>query len=230
MAVAVAPAIDDAVRVSRPDAPALLAFGHVLRTHPWIGPLLARWSALELPDAWLSGSALAQAWWNHRFGFAATHGIADLDLIYFDGADLSAAAEAAQASRIGAFFGALPVALDVKNQARVHQWYAQRFGRAIAPYRSAREAIATFPTTAAAIGVQASGARLRIVAPHGIDDLLRPRVRANRMRVSAALYRRKTAHWRALWPQLTILPWAEGRGEPDPGEAAPRYSNGSTNR
>jgi len=61
-AVAAARAIDDAAGMSRFDAPALLAFGHVLRTHPWIGPLLARWPALQLPDAWLSGSALAQAW------------------------------------------------------------------------------------------------------------------------------------------------------------------------
>ncbi len=216
--------------MSRLDAPALLAFGRVLRAHPWIGALLAHWPALELPDAWLSGSALAQAWWNHRFGFEATHGIADLDLVYFDGADLSPVAEAAQASRIGACFAALPVRLDVKNQARVHHWYAQRFGRAIAPYRSARDAIATFPTTAAAIGVQASGARLRIVAPHGLDDLLRPVVRANRVLVSAALYRRKTERWRTLWPRLTILPWTEGRGRPKPDKAVPPHSNGSTNR
>lgn len=216
--------------MSRFEAPALLAFGHVLRTHPWIGPLLARWPALGLPDAWLSGSALAQAWWNHRFGLAATHGIADLDLVYFDATDLSPDAEADHAQRIAARLGGLPVRVDVKNQARVHQWYAQRFGRAIAPYRSVREAIATFPTTAAAIGVQAAGARLRIVAPYGTDDLLRPVVRANRVYVTAALYRRKTARWRALWPRLTILPWSEGRGEPEPGEAAPTHSNGSTNR
>lgn len=216
--------------MSRVDAPALLAFGRVLRAHPWIGPLLARWSALELPDAWLSGSALAQAWWNHRLGLEATHGIADLDLRYFDAQDLSPAAEACRAKRVSACFAALPVLLDIKNQARVHHWYAQRFGRAIVPYRSAREAIATFPTTAAAIGVQASGARLHIVAPHGIDDLLRPRVRANRVLVTAALYRRKTARWRALWPRLTILPWAEGRGEPETGPAASPHSNGSTNR
>lgn len=216
--------------MSRFDATALLAFGHVLRTHPWIGPLLARWPALQLPDAWLSGSALAQAWWNHRFGFAATHGIADLDLIYFDGADLSAAAEADHAQRIAAGFGALPVRIDVKNQARVHRWYAQRFGRAIAPYQSAHEAIATFPTTAAAIGVRTSGTQLQIVAPHGTDDLLRPLVRANRVLVTATLYRRKRARWRALWPRLTILPWAEGRGEPQPHDAGPPHSNGSTNR
>ncbi len=187
-------------------------------------------SALELADAWLSGSALAQAGWHHRFGFEATHGIADPDLLHFDAQDLSPAAEARHASRTLACLAALPVLLDVKNPARVHHRHAQRFGRAIAPYRSAHEAIATFPTTAAAIGVQASGARLRIGAPHDIDDLLRPRVRANRVLVTAALYRRKTARWRALWPRLTILPSAEGHGEPDPGEAAPRHSNGSTNR
>lgn len=212
------------------DAPALLAFGRVLRAHPWIGPVLAHWPSRDLPDAWLSGSALAQAWWNHCFGLDATHGIADLDLVYFDDTDLSATAEAAHADRIAARFGALPVRLDVKNQARVHQWYADRFGRSIAPYASARQAIATFPTTAAAVGVQVSGARLGIVAPHGVEDLLQPCVRANRVLVSAALYRQKTARWRARWPHLTILPWTEGTGDAAAVAAAPSHSNGLTNK
>jgi uncharacterized protein len=212
------------------DAPALLAFGRVLRTHPWIGPVLADWPALDLRDAWLSGSALAQVWWNRRFGFETTHGIADLDLVYFDDTDLSAAAETAHAARIGARFAALPVRLDVKNQARVHLWYAERFGRRIAPYTGACQAIATFPTTAAAIGVRTSGTRLGIVAPLGVADLLQPRVRANRVLIDAALYRRKIARWRALWPKLTILPWREGCGDPWPEVAGPPHSNGSTNR
>src|ERR1700730_3374080 len=38
--------------------------------------------------------------------------------------------------------------------ARVHLWYEDRFGYALKPYLSSADAIATFPTTATAVGVR----------------------------------------------------------------------------
>ena len=88
------------------------------------------------------------------FGLPATHGISDIDLVYFDGDDLSQGAEASHAARIGALFADLGLWVDVKNEARVHLWYAEKFGNTLAPYVSTEDAITTFPTTATAVGVQ----------------------------------------------------------------------------
>src|SRR5437899_6635367 len=53
--------------------------------------------------------------------------------------------------RLRDLFQHLPIKLDVKNEARVHLWYEDRFGYAIKPYLSSADAIATFPTTATAV-------------------------------------------------------------------------------
>lgn len=190
-----------------PDRHTRHAFECTLWDHPLTGPLLRRWPRIALPDAWLSGSTLAQVWWNRIFGLPPTHGIADLDLVYFDGEDLSEAGEAAQTGRVQAAFDEVPVRIDVKNQARVHLWYAARFGYAIPPYRCCAEAIATFPTTAAAVGVRAHDGRIETLAPFGLDDLLRPIVRPNRVQITEAIYVRKVARWRQHWPLLPIVPW-----------------------
>ena len=103
--------------------------------HPILSGIMKAWLQLALPDCWLSGSAIAQARWNEAFGLPATHGIADVDLVYFDASDLSEEAENEHAARIARIFPDMPVRIDLKNQARVHLWYEARFGYAIEPYR-----------------------------------------------------------------------------------------------
>jgi hypothetical protein len=95
----------------------------------------------------------------------------------------------------------------VKNQARVHLWYEARFGRAIAPFASTRAAIATYPTTATAIGIGMAGGRCVLYAPFGLADLLAGVVRANKALVSQAVYEAKAARWHRQWPSLRITPW-----------------------
>ena len=96
------------------------------------------------------------------------HGKADIDLVYFDADDLSAATEEAHEARLRDTFTDIGLKLDLKNQARVHLWYPDRFGFAIPPYRSAAQAIATFPTTSAAVGIRPGAEGLEIVAPFGL--------------------------------------------------------------
>lgn len=178
--------------------------------HPTIRCLLDRWHAIDLPDARLSGSLVAQAHWNEVFGFDAHHGIDDVDIVYFDGRDLSQETELAAERRIAALFADLPVRVDVKNQARVHLWYRARFGYAIEPYRSIAGAIATFPTTSSAVGLRGGHDR-DIIAPFGLADLMHPRVRANAAQITEAYFGKKAARWRRFWPDLEILPWSEAR-------------------
>lgn len=192
--------------VSREDVSTLAS---IVIPHPVLGPVLERWHRLALPDGWLSGSAIAQAVWNRVFDLPPDHGLADIDLVYFDAADLSEAGERAHADRIGGLLSDLSIQADVINEARVHLWYEAQFGEAIAPYRSAEAAIATFPTTSAAVGIRpAPSGGLEIVAPFGLSDLLAPIVRPNRVQATQAIYERKQRRWRALWPDLAMIDWA----------------------
>ncbi|MCX7383083.1 MAG: nucleotidyltransferase family protein [Alphaproteobacteria bacterium] len=178
-----------------------------LRNNPDLAALLDGFAAIGLPDCWIVAGAVAQTLWNAAHGFPPGHGILDIDIIYHDGADLSAAAEAAHEARLRSIFPDLVARLDVKNQARVHLWYKARFGRAIGQYRSSAEAIATFPATATAIGVRPMAGKLAITAPFGTADLDRLIIRPNRRIVSEAVYTAKAARWRAIWPRLAVLDW-----------------------
>ena len=91
----------------------------------------------------------------------------------------------------------------------MHIWYEARFGRAIQPYRSIADAVATFPTTATAIAVRPSFEYLEIVAPFGLDDLFTGVVRPNKALATRDVYENKIARWRRIWPDLTYLPWSE---------------------
>jgi uncharacterized protein len=174
---------------------------------PVLAPLLARWSSIALPDCWLASGAVSQTAWNHAFGFAPDHGLSDVDLIYFDAADLSQEAEARHEARLRRLFADVPHRIDVKNEARVHLWYAEKFGKALAPYTSTEHAISTFPTTATCVGLRPGRDGLSVAAPFGLSDLAGLIVRPNKTQISRAVYDAKVARWRPLWPGLTFVDW-----------------------
>jgi hypothetical protein len=178
-----------------------------LRQNRSLSEILDRFDEIGLPDAWLVAGAIAQTVWNLAAGHPAQRGIKDADLVYFDAADLSADAEAAHERRIRERFAHLPYKLDVKNEARVHLWYEKRFGYPIRPYGSVAEAIASFPTTATAVGVRRHAGRFEYCAPYGLDDLWALIVRPNKAQISCEVYEAKLERWRAYWPYLTFLPW-----------------------
>src|SRR5688572_14189628 len=95
---------------------------------PLLGPVLARWHRVGLPDCWLVAGAIAQTIWNRAHELPPTHGIRDIDITYFDADDLSGQSEAEHEARINAEFASSGVRFDVKNQARVHLWYERKFG------------------------------------------------------------------------------------------------------
>jgi hypothetical protein len=179
-----------------------------LRQNRPLWEILDRFGEIGLPDAWLVAGAIAQTVWNLAAGHRAERGIKDADLVYFDADDLSGEAEAAHERRIRERFAQLPYKIDVKNEARVHLWYEARFGYPIRPYGSVAEAIATFPTTATAVGVRRRGARFEYCAPYGLDDLWALVVRPNQLQITREVYQAKLDRWRVYWPHLTFLPWA----------------------
>jgi uncharacterized protein len=172
-----------------------------------IREVIGRVPELGLPNWYLGAGAVAQTIWNELHGFPLDTGIKDIDLVYFD-PDTSYAAEDAFIQRGKHLLGSLPVELEIRNEARVHLWYEQKFGKQIEPYSSAEEAINTWPTTATAIGVRRDPSGEFIVyAPYGLNDLLGMIVRPNKGQITRDVYERKTRRWQAIWPGLRIVPW-----------------------
>ena len=82
-------------------------------------------------------------------------------------------------------------------------WYQERFGYAIERYRSSADAIATFPTTATAVGVRRIHGEFECCAPFGLDDLFGLVVRPNKRQ-------NNTVHLRGESRAVAFyLAWAE---------------------
>lgn len=95
----------------------------------------------------------------------------------------------------------------MKNQARVHSWYEAKFGYSINPYTSTAEAITTFPTAAAAVGLRPAHTSLELCAPYGLSDLFGAVVRPNKKQITCEIYEKKIDRWIKMWPKLTIVGW-----------------------
>ena len=160
---------------------------------------------LALPDAWLVSGCLVQTVWNVRTGRAVDYGISDYDVFYFD-SDTSWEAEDAVIRKLTAHFGRLGITVEARNQARVHLWYPEKHGLPYPPLKHSTDGIDRFLTRNTCIGIRRTGEGYAVYAPDGFDDaenlVARPNITAN---FSAENYVKKTARWKALWPEVTVL-------------------------
>jgi hypothetical protein len=180
----------------------------MLCASPRVMAVLRAARQLALPDPLLFSGAVYQTAWNALTGRAPDHGIKDYDLGLYD-PDTSWEAEDAWIRRTAA---ALPPPLDalveVRNQARVHLWFASRFGEdePYAPLGSTAEALERFLCPAFAVGARLrDDGAVEIVAPFGLDDVFALRLRPNPRRSRRAeAFARVAASARARWPELTV--------------------------
>jgi hypothetical protein len=193
--------------VDAPLSDQIVGLEQVVRRNPVALAILGRSVGLELPRWYLGAGAITQTVWNELHGYEPAQGIKDYDLVYFDDSDLSAEAEQQAEQRARALFRDLDVEVDVTNEARVHLWYPERFGRSISAYRSSEDAIRTWPTTASSIGVRLEGHRFVVCAPFGLRDLFAMIVRPNKAIIDRSVFEAKAERWTSLWPGLTIVPW-----------------------
>ncbi len=200
-----------------PVAEQVAAFRAVLLRNQTLTRVLARAADLGLPGWYLVAGCLYQTVWNVLTGQPPEAGILDYDLAYFDASDLSWRAEDAVIRAGQELFGDLPAPVQIRNQARVHLWYEEKFGVPCPPHESTEAAIDTFEATTACLGVRLRpGGRWLVYAPHGLGDVFGLVVRPNPVLAPRHVYQAKTARWRRQWPSLTVLPWpAEPGGTAD---------------
>jgi hypothetical protein len=179
-----------------------------LRRNHTLTDVLARAAGMALPGWYLVAGCLYQTVWNVVTGQPPESGILDYDLAYFDSSDLSWEAEDVVIRAGQKVFAGLPAPVQIRNQARVHVWYEQKFGRFCPPHESTEAAIDTFEATTACLGVHAEpGRQWCIYAPYGLADVFNLTVRPNPVLAPRQVYQAKTARWQRQWPSLTVLPW-----------------------
>src|ERR1700730_16005636 len=160
---------------------------------------------LALPNAWIVSGCLVHTVWNALTGRAVDYGINDYDVFYFD-PDTSWEAEDEVIRTLQLRLAKLSLAVEARNQARVHLWYPEKHGLPYLPLRCSTEGIDRFLTANTRIGIRRTRDGYDVYAPGGFDDaanlIVRPNPGAN---FSAANYATKAARWKRLWPEITVL-------------------------
>jgi hypothetical protein len=163
-------------------------------------------SQLALPDAWLVSGCLVQTVWNVLTARPVDYGIDDYDIFYFD-PDTSWQAEDAVIHNLQGGLAKLGVKIQVRNQARVHLWYPEKYKLPYPALQSSTQGIDRFLTKNTRIGIRRTQESYEVYAPNGFDDVAGMIVRPNPgPNFSAENYDVKTRRWKMLWPEITVLP------------------------
>jgi hypothetical protein len=183
--------------IGRTDA----AFIRTVQQNPYNATLLEGLDRLGLPQTYLVAGCLFQTLWNIRSGRPPEENILDYDVFYFD-TDLSFEAEDRAIQAASALFVDLPVRVELRNQARVHLWFEQRFGVPCAPIGSSPEAIDRFLIRGTCVGIEA--ASLKVYAPCGLEETEAGILRPNPRNGTPSLFSAKAESYQRRWPWLQI--------------------------
>jgi len=162
---------------------------------------------IGLENYYLGAGAITQTIWNHKSNNDPTYGISDIDIVYYDEDALEKMHEEVLQKKLLDRLPDFSLWLDVKNQARVHLWYEDKFGYKIKPYLSVEAAIDTWPTSASAVGIRRKNNKWMVYAPFGLEDLFNMVVRANNRQITEEIYITKVKKWQGKWPSLTYVEW-----------------------
>jgi uncharacterized protein len=172
---------------------------------PWFTRALDVVAASGLPDAWIGAGAIRDVVWGQLYGGFSADSVRDIDVAYFDAADLSKQRDLDAQERLCALAD-LP--WEATNQAAVHTWYHGYFGGPpVESFGCVHDAIATWPETATCVAVRRGSGGIEVCAPHGLADLLGGVWRVNPVRVTPEVSRARLARQRVRdrWPGVTVV-------------------------
>jgi len=178
----------------------------ILKDSPTLMWVLEGLRGVGLPGWRLASGCIYQTAWNALTGRDPDFGIKDYDALYFD-PDMSWDAEDVWIKRTAAVFApGLGDKVEVRNQARVHLWFEQKFGEPYEPLANADEALERFVCPAFAVGarLEADG-RISLANPFGLDDVFAMRLRPNpRRQCNPTSFARVAASAKLRWPEAVI--------------------------
>lgn len=182
----------------------------IVRSEPVLMRILMGTRSLGLPDVLLGAGAVYNTVWNVLTGRPSLSGIKDADIAYFDATDLSYEAEDAVIRRAAAEFSDLPLPVEVRNQARVHLWYPQKFGSPYPQLTCSADMMRYYASKTHAVAVRIEeDDRLSVLAPFGLGDLFSFRITPNTALDNRATHTAKGERARSIWPEVMVVPWPD---------------------
>lgn len=182
---------------------------HIVEANQSLMQVFDALDQIGLKNYYIGAGAVTQSVWNDLSGYATDYGISDIDLVYYDDQHLEEGHEQELKRKIEECLPDFPLWIDLKNQARVHIWYKDKFGYEIQPYESLEHAINTWPTTATSLGLRReNGEEWVLYAPFGIKDIFSMKIKANPRQITEEIYMKKVNKWTKKWPGLVYEPWS----------------------
>ncbi|WP_409292893.1 nucleotidyltransferase family protein [Peribacillus sp. SCS-37] len=176
---------------------------NIIKEDAWMMDVLRVAKSLNLPDWWICAGFVRSKIWDNLHGFAERTSTPDVDVIYFDTANIDEMEEKKYEDLLREISPRIP--WSVKNQARMH------ILNNLPPFSSSVDAISKFPETATALGLKLDERdQLVLAAPWGIHDLLHlqlkptPYYTEDRKLVNIYEERLLKKNWKSLWSQITV--------------------------
>lgn len=156
---------------------------------------------LALPDWCIAAGFVRNRVWDHLHGISPPRPPADIDVLYYDAADLSKEREGDYEKRLDGLLPGLP--WQVRNQARMHLW------KGLPQHKDTADSMTYWLETVTAVGVRLENDNsLTVIAPLGVDDLVNLRCRPTQFgwtRRDEYEARIASKRWRDLWPKVQFL-------------------------
>ncbi|MBY9077819.1 nucleotidyltransferase family protein [Paenibacillus sp. HN-1] len=162
---------------------------------------------LHLPNWCIAAGYVRNGVWDYLHGYASPTPLSDVDVLYYDPADLN---EDTEKRYDQALKELLPeYNWSCKNQARMHLKNQEE------PYLSVEDAMLRWPETATAVGVSMDRyKKINVIAPHGLRDLFDLIIRRSPYCHDEECFRERvrSKNWLEIWPRLRMA--ESGPGEP----------------
>ncbi|UCZ53497.1 nucleotidyltransferase family protein [Bacillus shivajii] len=169
----------------------------------WMMDILIASKSLNLPDWWVCAGFVRSKIWDALHGFNERTSMPDIDVIYFDPANVSEDHEKTLEVELNLVLPDVP--WSVKNQARMH------VVNNIEPYTSSVDAISKFPETATALGLKLDAkGNVILTAPCGVGDVLNMEVKPTpffqETKERAAIYEERLVkkNWPSTWSNVEV--------------------------
>lgn len=184
----------------------LVILEKILRKNTELMSILEVLEKDSISNYYVGAGAINQTVFNYYHGYDINYGIKDYDIVYYD-EDISYEKEDVVIKRLNDRFNDLDVCVDIKNQARVHIWYYEKYGIKKVPYTSVEDAIARWGATITCIGVRLENGQLVVFAPYGLNDIFGMIIRPVKKDFTKENYDERADKWMKKWPMLKKIEW-----------------------
>lgn len=172
----------------------------IIAEDEWMMRVLHAAEKLNLPDWMIGAGFVRNKIWDYLHGFQNEEvPTRDIDLAYFDLQNITKEKEREYDLYLN---NIVDVEWETKNQARMHSLHGGD------RYLSSKDAISSWPETCTCIAVKIENGKLKLIAPHGVKDLIHLTVRVSpKFRGSKEEFKNRVngKKWNATYVKLTYV-------------------------